>query len=126
MIANIRTKSEAIVRLAKARIKRPAQQHIHRRTVAVRRPEIAQRIEHQPERIDLSPGVLLDMRAVDFKAVTVARIHFDAAAIAGGESRVIVVAVVGIKPAIEPAPERAGQPVGVFLEPESAKNDSLP
>src|SRR5438067_1920941 len=65
------------------------------------------------------------MGAIDFEAITVAGIHLDAAAIAALEGGVVIVAVVGIQPAIEPAPERAGQTVRIFLEPEPAKDNLL-
>src|SRR5438094_6201888 len=57
--ANIRPKTQSIVRFAETRIIGPAQQLINRRAVAISGPEIPQRIEHQPKGVDLAPTVLL-------------------------------------------------------------------
>src|SRR5438552_11439495 len=93
--------------------------------MTIRRPQVAQRIEHQTERIYLSPGILFDVRAINLETVTIARIHLDRAPVAGGERRIVVIAVVRVEPAIETAAEGAGQPVRVLFKTEPAKNDFL-
>src|SRR2546423_364122 len=65
--ANVRGKAQTVVRLAEAWVIRATQEQVNRRTVTVGRPQIPQRIKHQPEGIHLSPGVLFDTRAVDLE-----------------------------------------------------------
>ena len=105
--ADIGGETETIVRLAETRIIRAAQEDVDRGTVTIGGPEVAQRIKHQPEGIDLAPGMLLDMGAVDLEPITIPRIHLDGAAIAGGEGGVVIVTMVGVEPAVETTPEIA-------------------
>src|SRR6266478_7440203 len=62
VFANLRRKPQAVIGLSKTWIVGPVQQHICGRAMAIRRPQIAKWIEHQPERIDLAERVPLDVR----------------------------------------------------------------
>ena len=69
--------AEAVVRLAEARVVRPAEELVDRLGVAVARVEVAERVERQAERVDLAVREVLDVRAVGPDAVGVARLHRD-------------------------------------------------
>src|SRR6266404_6681339 len=125
MGANGWGESKAVVRFAEAWIIGPTQQLINRRAVTISRPQVTEGIKHQAKGIDLAPTVLLDMRAVDFESVTVTGIHFDGAAVLCHQDGIIIVAMIGIDPAIEATPEGAGQTVHVLFESESAENAFL-
>ena len=76
-VGRVGGKARAVVRLAETLIVALAEQHGDCPRVAVGRVQIAQRVEAQAERIDLSPGELLDGRAVGPVAIGVARVHVD-------------------------------------------------
>src|SRR5207245_8432152 len=105
----------AVVGLPKTWIVGPVQKHISGRAVAIRGPQIAQWIEHQPKRIDLAERVLLDVRSIRSEPVTIPRVDCDAAAVESCYGRVIVVTVIGINKAVVTPPEIAGESVRVFL-----------
>src|SRR5437870_13494542 len=81
VLANVRGKSKAVVGLPKTGIIGSVQKHISGRAMAIRRPQIAQWIEHQPKRIDLAERVLLDVRSIRSEPVTIPRVDCDAAAV---------------------------------------------
>src|SRR5690349_13144168 len=122
VVADGGRETETVVRFAKAWIISAAQQQIDRGTVAIGPPQIAQGIKHQSERIDLAGRMVLHARAVRLETIGVAGIHRDLAAVLGGERRIVFEAVIGINPAIESAPERAGETVQIFVETKFAEN----
>src|SRR5580765_6067129 len=109
VLANNRRESQAVIGFAKAWIVAAAQQHVSGRAVAVRRPQITERIEHQAERVHLAEAMLLHAGSVREKAVAVARVHSDGAAIAAHDGGIVVETVVGINPSVEAAAEIARQ-----------------
>ena len=108
VITNIWRETEAIMGLAEARIIRAAQQLVDWRTMTIGRPQITERIKHQAEGIDLPPGELLDVRAVRPEAIGVPGVQVDPAAVLGDQGGVIVVAVIGVDPAVVATAEGAG------------------
>src|SRR6185369_7351947 len=125
VFANIRSEAKAVVGFAEAGIIGAAQQVINGGAVAIGGPKIAERIEHEPEGIDLAPGVLLNAGTVHPEPVGIAGIHFDGAAIFGGEGGIIVVTVIGVDPTIIPAAKRAGEPVDVPVKTLAAEDNLL-
>src|SRR5438552_1672386 len=101
MSANVRRETKAVVRFAEAGIIRTAQKLIDRRAMTIGGPQIAEGIEHKPERIDLAPTVLLDVRTIEGEAIAIARVHGDRAAVARGECGVVVKSMIGIEPSVE-------------------------
>ena len=97
--------AEAVVRLAEARIVTAAQELIDRFAVAIGGVKIAERVEAKPERIDLAPGVLLDARAIEPDAISIAGIHLHFVAIRAAHTGVVVVAMRRVEPAVETARE---------------------
>ncbi len=124
--ADIRGEAKPVVRFAEARIIRATQELIDRRAVTIRGPEIAERIEHQAERVDLPPAILLDARTIRPEPIAVARVHCDAAAVLCSQRRVVVVAMVGVNPAVVTPPEGARQTMNVAVETESAQDGIFP
>ena len=113
-------KAEAIVRLAKARIIRAAQELVDRRAMAVGAEEIAAIVPAQAERIHLAPCVALDARAVEPDAIRVAALDFQLAAIASAQRALVVEAVRAVEPAVRAATERREVAVRVALPAERA------
>ncbi len=79
--AHFRRETQSVARFAEARIITRRATNIRRRAMAIGRPQISQRIEHQSEWIHLPMAVLLNVCAIGMKAVAVARIHRDRTAI---------------------------------------------
>ena len=111
---HVGAKAEAVVRLAEAGIAGPPGAVIDRPAMAIGRIEVAQRVERQPERIDLSVGEVLGMRAVGPHPVGVARVHGDwADGRLPCDLRVVGKAVAGIDPAVEAPGKTVGHAVRV-------------
>src|SRR5207244_11527945 len=97
------------------------QKHISGRAMAIRRPQIAKWIEHQPKGIDLAGRVPLDVRSIRSEPVTIPRVDCDAAAVESCYGRIIVVTMIGINKAIVTPPEIAGESVRVLLITETCQ-----
>ena len=69
--------AEAVVRLAEALVIAAAQESHYRLRVAVRRVQVAQRVEAHPERVDQAMSIVLDMRAVGLHPVRIAGVQLD-------------------------------------------------
>ena len=98
--------AEAVVRLAEARIPAAIEQLVDGRAVAIAGVEVAAGVPREAEGVHLPVGVLLDARAVEADAVGVAGVEVHVAAISRGDVGVVVVAVRGVEPSVEAAPER--------------------
>ena len=107
--------AEAVVRLAKALVHAPPQQHRHRPGVAIGGELVAEGVEAHPEGVDLPPGNLLDRRAVGLEAVGVSRLHRqdDLPLSMELDFRVVAEAVAGVDPAIGAQAERVLIAVGI-------------
>src|SRR5262245_36454912 len=68
-------KAKPVVRLTKTLVITLAQEHRHGPRMAIGRIKVAERIETEAKRIDLSPTVLLNGRAISPEAISVARLH---------------------------------------------------
>ena len=109
-------KPDAVVRLAEAGIPGPADELINRPAVAIGRIEIAQRVERQPERIDLAVGEILGVRPVGPHPVGVARLAcWIGLMVLALDLRIVVKAVAGIDPAVETPGKRVGHAVRVAV-----------
>ena len=76
-VHHLGAKSQAVVGLAEAGVISPSRELIERLAVAVARIQVVERVERQAERVDLSVGEILGMRAVGPHPVGVARVHAD-------------------------------------------------
>ena len=100
-----RDEAEAVVRFAEARIITAGEKLEERFAVAVGGIQAARFVEGEAEGIHLAVRVMFNARTIEADAVAVAGIEIDVAAVACSDVRVVVEAVRGVEPAVEPAPE---------------------
>ncbi len=112
---HVGAEAQPVIRLAEAGVVGAAQQLIDRPAVAVARVQVAQRVERQPERVDLAVGDVFGVRAVGPHPVGVARLHLDRPVVLSLHLRVVGEAVAGVDPAVEAPGEGVGHAVGVAV-----------
>ena len=103
------------MRLAEAGIPCAPEQLIDRPAVAIAGIQIAQRVERQAERVDLSMREILRVRAVGLHPVSIAGVHRDRLFVLPLHGRVIGIAVTGVDPAVEAPGEGIGHAVGIAM-----------
>src|SRR5262249_50768205 len=70
-------------------------------------------------------AILINVGTVGLEAVTVSGIELNHAPVFRGDGAVIVITMIGIDPAIKPAPESAGESVRVLVKTEPAQQELL-
>ena len=108
--------------LPKLGIVRAPEELVDRPAVAIARVKISQRVERQPERVDLSVREVFGVRAVRPHPVGVARVHGDWAVVASLDFRVVGVAVASVDPAVEAPRKSVGHAVSVAIAEDSVEH----
>jgi hypothetical protein len=115
--------ADPVVRLAEARVDRPAQELVNRGAMAIGAVEVAAAIKVEPERIDLSPAPDFNRRSVGPEAEDISGVQFKGRAIACHEVAGVVETVRGIDPAVGSEAEAGEHSVGVFFPAERTEEN---
>ncbi len=110
-----RGEAEAVVGLAEALVVAAAQEFGDRFRLAITGIEVAQGVEGQAERVDLTMRDVFEARAVRLETVDVARLEGDGLAVAALDRGLVGKAVAGVDPTVEAPREVAGHAVRVLV-----------